>query len=281
LPYETGNPDLITDDSTTLQIPEAIRMMKILIVDDEEYNRMLFRVILSRWQVRFEVAENGKEAIDMIRKNHYDMVFMDARMPVMDGLKTTSMIRGELGLSSVELPVIGISATHTAEDLKKYKSAGMNSFMPKPFTERILLETMITLQKQEGVNEDDLNASQTPLVNLDNLYHLANHDVKFIRQMLVSFIETTEHGLNSLLEAVEKEDYITAGEVAHKISSPCKHLGANSLYNNLKSIEEQVGKMVNLTILADLSRVSSADFRKIKKELEDHLSKMEALIGKE
>ncbi len=304
LPCQKGNPEMIQQPAGLTIIPVYIKKLKYLIVDDEAYNRLLFKTILNRWGATYYEAENGSKALEVVESEKIDLVFMDARMPVMDGLKATETIRKQLGKNRDELPVIAISATHTSEDLGKYNLAGMNTFMPKPFTEKMLLETIVSVvggraaagagaavavAVNSQITTPSTHASsiqnpessiqypaEKPVINLASLYHLANNDMTFVRQLLVTFIESTEQGLDSLAAAIEKADEKTAGEVAHKISSPCRHIGASLLYNQLKSIEEHAQRRENMAILAELSGNSMREFQKIRKELEEHLAKMEA-----
>jgi signal transduction histidine kinase/CheY-like chemotaxis protein/HPt (histidine-containing phosphotransfer) domain-containing protein len=288
LPCQTGNREMITQSAGITEIPVYLKKLKYLIVDDEEYNRLLFKTILNRWGATYYEAENGSKAIEILVSEKIDLVFMDARMPVMDGLKATETIRKELGKGRDELPVIAISATHTSDDLGKYNRAGMNTFMPKPFTEKILLETIVSVIGERAAWEEEVavaaavaggekaeTAGEEAVINLESLYHLANNDLAFVRQLLVTFIESTAQGLENLAAAVEKADEKTAGEIAHKISSPCRHLGASLLYGQLKSIEELAQRHENMAILAELSAKTLREFQKIRKELEEHLAKME------
>ena len=119
--------------------------LKILIVDDEEYNRLLFKTILNRWNIKYSEAVNGMEAIEMVKNNHFDLLFMDARMPGLDGLKATQIIREELKIKLRRLPVICISAASLNDDWEKYEKAGMNAFLEKPFTEEMLMTTILTV----------------------------------------------------------------------------------------------------------------------------------------
>ncbi|HEX7493136.1 MAG TPA: ATP-binding protein, partial [Bacteroidales bacterium] len=115
------------DVEQPLFIPEEIRNLKILIVDDEEYNRLLFKTILSRWNVKYSEAANGIEALEMLKSDRYNLLFMDARMPGIDGLKATQLIRKEMNITESEMPVICISAASVSEDWQKYRKAGMNA----------------------------------------------------------------------------------------------------------------------------------------------------------
>ncbi len=148
LPYQAGDEKQIKGDVIPmLYIPEEIRKLNILIVDDEEYNRLLFRTILNRWHVSNGEAGNGVDAIEMIKKSKYNLLFMDARMPGLDGLKATQIIREELMIKAEDLPVICISAASLNDDWDKYEKAGMNAFLEKPFTEEMLMTTITKCYK--------------------------------------------------------------------------------------------------------------------------------------
>jgi signal transduction histidine kinase/CheY-like chemotaxis protein/HPt (histidine-containing phosphotransfer) domain-containing protein len=278
LPYAKGNAKQLPALIPILQIPDQFKKLKILIVDDEEYNRLLFKTILDRWKVQYDEAGDGQTAVDLVKTNRYDMVFMDIRMPQLDGLMSTVFIRKELKRSESELPVIGISATHTAEDIQKYRNAGMNTFLAKPFTEKMLLDVMSSLVK------DDYSDSAPPVlqdkqisdpdIDLSDLYHMANHDKPFIRIMLAQFIESTERGLKEILESIEKGEVKKAADTAHKISAPCKHVGAKLLYSYMKSIEKFDGQNDGLSELIKLSIDSNKEFEVLKNILQAHLLKM-------
>jgi signal transduction histidine kinase/FixJ family two-component response regulator/HPt (histidine-containing phosphotransfer) domain-containing protein len=285
MPYAKGNAKQLPALVPTLRIPEQFKKLKILIVDDEEYNRLLFKTILDRWKVQYEEAGDGQTAIDLVKTNRYDMVFMDIRMPQLDGLTSTLSIRKELKRSEAELPVIGISATHTAEDIQKYRNAGMNTFLAKPFTEKMLLDVMSSLLKGENSApeatfdpEEPAVALERPAVDpdidLSDLYHMANNDKPFIRIMLEQFIESTEKGLKEIAESIEKGEVRKAADTAHKISAPCKHVGAKVLYSNLKLIEKHNDQNDGLPEMKKLSMDSEKEFGVLKNILQVHLLKM-------
>ena len=280
LPYETGDIKFIQADSPALILPDNIHGLKVLVADDEEYNRMLFRTIFSRWELKFEEAMDGSDAISKIKSDHYDLIFMDVRMPGIDGIDAAKLIRQQLGLSEQRLPVIGTSATHSSQDVQIYLSSGMNAFLPKPFTEKMLLDVMTAVinntEKPDGIefSDDHLPSGSDDMVDLRNLYHLANNDVTFVKLLVSSFIDSTEKGLNGLQEAANTGDFQTIHEIAHRISSPCRHLGAANLYSRLKMIEEQAKNNENIDILVKLSNETSSEFFKIKNGLQKHLEEL-------
>ncbi len=92
--------------------------------------------------------------------------------------------------------------------------------------------------------------------------------------MLSQFIESTEKGLEEISDSVEKGDVKKAADTAHKISAPCKHVGANALYSCLKAIEKFNGNGDGLSELRKLSVDLKEEFDVLKDKLQAHLLKM-------
>eukprot|EP01137_Pigoraptor_chileana_P012744 Opistho-2@65432 len=110
---------------------------KILVVDDNEMNRVVATTILNNYGAVISEARNGKECIDILNRELVDLVLMDIQMPVMDGIEATKHIRKEI---SKTLPVIALTANAIKGDNEKYFSVGMNDYISKPFTENDLIK---------------------------------------------------------------------------------------------------------------------------------------------
>ena len=105
---------------------------KLLIVDDHEMNLKVAKGLLEPLQVQIDTAENGKQAIEKIKKNHYDIVLMDHMMPVMDGVEATKEIRKLEGEYFQGLPIVALSANATTEARELFQGSGFVDFVPKP-----------------------------------------------------------------------------------------------------------------------------------------------------
>ncbi len=108
---------------------------RALIVDDNELNLEIASEILGMSGIQIETAENGKLAVDMVAGHpdgYYDIVFMDIRMPIMNGYEATSAMRALDRSYTRHLPIIGLSANAFAEDVAMAKNAGMNAHISKP-----------------------------------------------------------------------------------------------------------------------------------------------------
>ncbi len=103
----------------------------ILVVDDDEINRMVVRVLMERRNCRVVEAASGPEALDLIKSETFDVVLMDLSMPGMDGLETTHRIRG--GDVGSQLPVVALTAHTSQKEQKMCLEAGMNAVLRKPF----------------------------------------------------------------------------------------------------------------------------------------------------
>lgn len=108
---------------------------RVLIVDDNELNLEIASEILGMSGIQIETAENGKCAVDMVANQpdgYYDLVFMDIRMPIMNGYEAASAIRSLDRSYTRHLPIIGLSANAFAEDVAMSRNAGMNAHISKP-----------------------------------------------------------------------------------------------------------------------------------------------------
>jgi PAS domain S-box-containing protein len=112
---------------------------RILLVDDSLENRELVRLIFSRLSLELDEAENGREAVDLFERNHYDLILMDIQMPVMDGYTATRMIRRiEERRCLPRTAVVALTAHAYEADIRKCTEAGCDDHLAKPFKKKAL-----------------------------------------------------------------------------------------------------------------------------------------------
>ncbi len=112
----------------------------ILVVEDDEFNLFLITKLLGSWHFEFKTANNGKKALEMIKKHAFDLIIMDLQMPVMDGLTATKTIRDQFKLPT---PIIGLTANALKEDKERCLQSGMNDYVTKPFNSAHLRDKII------------------------------------------------------------------------------------------------------------------------------------------
>ncbi|MCM1182765.1 MAG: ATP-binding protein [Roseburia sp.] len=105
---------------------------RVLIVDDNEINRMVAEEMLKPLQMRIDTAEDGRQALSLIERNRYDLVFMDHLMPVMDGVEAVTALRRMEGAYFKEVPVIALTGNTAKEQQEEYMRTGMNGYLSKP-----------------------------------------------------------------------------------------------------------------------------------------------------
>ena len=112
-------------------------MKKILVAEDNDSNFILMTYILKRFYA-YERAKNGQEAVDLVDNGTYDMVLMDIKMPVMDGLEATKTIRER----HPDLPIVALTANAFDSDRQLAMLAGCNDFLSKPVSSDLCIKTI-------------------------------------------------------------------------------------------------------------------------------------------
>ncbi len=125
--------------------------LTVLVVDDNQINRLLINKVISKWGATIEFAENGQEAIDKIEANpHFDVVLMDIHMPIMGGIEATQILRAKSEDYYKNLPIVALTASMLNSEINEISASGMNDYILKPFDPRGLYDKLAKYQK-EGV----------------------------------------------------------------------------------------------------------------------------------
>ncbi len=118
---------------------------KALVVEDNKFNQVVIRNLLKKIGISCEVAENGQQAVDMIGQSECDLVFMDVRMPVMNGYEATQAIRARND-NLANIPILALTGETTKSDKARCLDVGMNLYMSKPVR---LVELVDSIQSLE------------------------------------------------------------------------------------------------------------------------------------
>jgi signal transduction histidine kinase/ActR/RegA family two-component response regulator len=115
----------------------------ILVVEDNKTNQILMSVILDEYDLAYEIANDGLEAVALFKANRYDIVLMDENMPNLNGIEATRKIREfEAEASRPATPIIAVTANAMVEDRERFLSAGMDDYISKPYTEEEVISTL-------------------------------------------------------------------------------------------------------------------------------------------
>ncbi|NBI54068.1 response regulator [Photobacterium alginatilyticum] len=140
-----GNSDVSSEtasapDLMTLQEKEDNHeqaQVNVLVVEDTIVNQKVAQMMLEKLGAKVDIADNGQVAIAKYRKGHFDLIFMDCQMPVLDGFKATRAIR-ELESEEQRIPIIALTANVVKEEKDKCFNAGMDDFVSKPVSQQML-----------------------------------------------------------------------------------------------------------------------------------------------
>lgn len=151
IPFETSAAHSAPTSSTQEIVQETppSRKTKALVVEDDPINMLTLVKLLELLNIESDEAENGAEALELVKVHNYDLILMDIQMQVMDGVKATKIIRSDPEFSEKsKVPIIALTAYAMAEDRKTFLDAGMDDYLPKPIEMEVLDEAIQRVLKK-------------------------------------------------------------------------------------------------------------------------------------
>ncbi len=132
-------------------IKEELQGLKVLLAEDNLVNQKITMRLLEKQGWQIELATNGQEAAELATKKRFDLVLMDAHMPVLDGLEATKVIRDNEQKTGTHTPIIALTARAMQEDKQKCLACGMDGYVTKPIDRMRLLEEIVNVLKKERI----------------------------------------------------------------------------------------------------------------------------------
>jgi CheY-like chemotaxis protein len=188
--------------------------VEILLVDDDEINRLVATTFLKKWDVKVTIATNGIEALDLVPSKKFSMIMMDLHMPEMDGYECTSRIRAMDDEYFKNIPIIVFSASYTIDSKRKAMEHGMTDFMNKPFRYEELQEKIMTYSRP-GAPSNAADHNRRPL-KIDFALHTDGDPVfkAELIQLLRENITELRHALSTAIRNKDTQAYLKA---CHKV----------------------------------------------------------------
>jgi PAS domain S-box-containing protein len=223
---------------------------RVLLAEDNEANQMVASEILGRLGIELDIANNGREAVEMVRagRGQYLAVLMDVQMPEMDGLEATRTLRNDPALHG--LPILAMTANAMKADIDACFASGMNDFITKPIERKALLQTLRRWlpARQQPAAPGPSAVPSPPLATTGDGLKLEGIDIvgslerlglefETFRRMLVRFGDGQPAVLEALRSAVSSGDPSGAARHAHAIAGASGNLGADALRAAAKALE--------------------------------------------
>lgn len=205
----------------------------VLIVDDEPFNRTLLRSLFHGVNITLLEAINGLEALEQLKNNDIDIVLLDIRMPEMNGHEVREKMTEMETLN--QIPVVGLTATSNPEKRERMMDSGWTEVLTKPVNPEELRRVLFQIYKEHNMG------TELDEADFKSLQKLTNNNEPFYKELLQTFVNSTENGLIKMKELAKEEKWSDASELAHQLAAPFKHFGANNCYTTLKEIE-RMGK---------------------------------------
>ena len=210
--------------------------LRILLAEDTMANQKLVVHLLDRQGHHVEVAQNGAEALELVRRHAFDLVLMDVQMPVMDGFQATAAIRALQEPAKAQTPIVAMTAHALKGDDQRCLAAGMNGYLAKPINAGHLIETVESLARKparpptaaatEGTPSVSSDGGATPVFQLEEAMARCMGKQELFQQMIGFFVEESVASLPAIRLGLERRDVAAMAQAAHRLRGTVLYLGA-------------------------------------------------------
>ncbi len=242
------------------------RSLKILVVDDDDLNRRMMRLILVRDGHDVQVVANGMEALDAVKEQDFDIIFMDLQMPIMDGFEASRRIR-EWENGNQRTYIVALTASYMPEEGQKLFAAGIDNYISKPFEVDHIHKLLSIIARSEhfipAAEHFKIVGFSSNGGVLDVLRGLRQFsgDIKTYSELLNDFIQELPARISTMERILQEKDMAALALEAHNLKGVSSNLGALQLYDYASKLDKQSNEgytdQCNELIL-DIKRAGSA-----------------------
>jgi len=225
--------------------------LKILLAEDFEVNRKLLVPFLERYGHTVVTAENGEEVLKILSRQKVDLILMDIKMPVMDGIEATRQIRKQKNKSIAAIPIVALTAHAIKGDREKFIDAGMDEYISKPIQGEELLNIL-----EQFANGQILKAKvpeKKQVCNLEYAHKLMGGNKDIVNEICKTIIIKFPKEIKKIETAILNKDLQTLTITAHALKSGAKSIDANKFLSQVMAMET-AGKECDLEKARNLIR---------------------------
>jgi CheY-like chemotaxis protein len=231
IPYKPAtrkiDPEPVKNNNIT-NAPLHLGEIEILVVEDNEVNKLLIRHLFKNWKVRYDMACNGRQAIEKLLCRHYSIILMDIQMPEMDGYTAAREIRDSLGLKT---PIIAMTAHALQGEREKCLGCGMNDYISKPMHEMELYEL---IAHHTGIRPVTETAETEPVrtkkyehIDLGYMKEVGNGNIEYEQAVTAEFLAMIPQELEAIRKAWRSRDTGLVKKLAHNMKTTISVMGLN------------------------------------------------------
>ena len=224
--------------------------IRILVAEDNPTNQEIAKAVLEGAGIVVEIANNGEEAVEAVKKGHFDAVLMDIQMPKMDGYDATRAIRQDPKLKSI--PIIAMTAHAMKGDEEMCLNIGMDAYISKPIRQDRLFAVLCKVIKPEEKGKrpdikppkpasqdkdaDDLTIKtdtlppKLPGINIQGALNALKIDSSVFRQILIGFFQNNKDTISNIRDAFVAGDWEALTHLSHSLKGSAGNIGAEELH---------------------------------------------------
>ena len=233
---------MISSTPETPQKPE-VPHLKILVVDDDELNRRMMNILLTREGHQIDVASNGMEALDAVKYEKFDIVFMDLQMPTMDGVEASHRIR-QCENGGRHTFIVALTASYMPEAGHVLFNAGIDNYISKPFEIEHIQRMLALISRKGPVAAMQPELVSTNIVNpcvldVSKGIQRVGGDPNSFRELLSDFIQGMPARMESLERHLRDRNVDAISRESHNLKGVAANLGALELAECAGKLDQQ------------------------------------------
>jgi PAS domain S-box-containing protein len=223
---------------TRHSLRERRRGLQILVAEDNVVNQRLAEHLLRGRGHYVTIANNGREALELLERQRFDLALVDVQMPEMDGLQLTAAIREKEKNTAGHLPIIAMTAYAMKGDRERCLEAGMDDYVAKPINSNQLFETIDRVQSPELKIAPDVESGVRPeILDESTLRARFEGEPDLLRDVVNLFLDDCPKLLDGVRGAVERGDARGLERAAHKLKGTVANFSARAAYDAALRLE--------------------------------------------
>jgi CheY-like chemotaxis protein/HPt (histidine-containing phosphotransfer) domain-containing protein len=237
---------------------------RVLVVDDNSINRDVAAEILKKAGCKITTAKSGSEAIDIVQKQIFDIIFMDIQMPGMDGIEATNKIKKIITVNKP--PIIAMTAFALEGDRGNFLSQGLDDYISKPIrSQKIINKIKLWMQKSGDLQSTEIEGEEEVYLSDKKELKVINQDVidqlekygskELVKSSFNDFKIEAELQINTCIELVNNNDYKEILNKLHTLKGNAGTLGIDKIAELAKIIEENVKNKSYSNLRDDMKRL--------------------------
>jgi PAS domain S-box-containing protein len=236
-------------ESTPEQAPQGTRPLSILLAEDNLVNQKLAVRLLERRGHQVVVANNGREALELLKRQSFDAILMDVQMPEMDGYEATAAIRREEQVTGRHIPILAMTAYAMKGDRERCLEVGMDGYISKPVRAKELFETLegipVQARSSEAGSPLPLPPSADGIMDEAEAMSRVGEDRELLSELAEVFISESPRLLETIRAAIANRDAAKLRITAHSLKGAVDNFAAQAVYQAALRLE-MLGRNGNL-----------------------------------